>query len=367
MSVKAELDATVAQMAQMDMLEEEDELPSSPANGATTGGSAPGGFKMPDGKIVPPDKFKIIAILGVGTFSRVRMIEYNGTVYAMKMMKKLKIDQLKQKQHIMNEKHIMMEMRHPFLLQLVSTYKDPTFLYMLLEICQGGELFSRLLELKTLDEDTTRFYAGGIVLALEALHGKHNIYRDLKPENILLDTQGYVKVVDFGFAKKVEDRTHTTCGTPEYVSPEMLEHDGHGKATDYWTLGIFIYECLCGTTPFAANNYLSTYDKILAYAKHGRLRWPAPVSSEVQSLISGLMAPVPEQRLGCLPGGCEDIKGHPWFLGFDWQLLYDKKIVAPWVPAVKSATDTSFFDPEDASDESDTEEYMADGSWFDNF
>ena len=246
MSVKAELDATVAQMAQMDMLEEEDELPSSPANGATTGGSAPGGFKMPDGKIVPPDKFKIIAILGVGTFSRVRMMEYNGTVYAMKMMKKLKIDQLKQKQHIMNEKHIMMEMRHPFLLQLVSTYKDPTFLYMLLEICQGGELFSRLLELKTLDEDTTRFYAGGIVLALEALHGKHNIYRDLKPENILLDTQGYVKVVDFGFAKKVEDRTHTTCGTPEYVSPEMLEHDGHGKATDYWTLGIFIYECLCG-------------------------------------------------------------------------------------------------------------------------
>merc|ERR1719272_2216337 len=100
------------------------------------------------------------------------MIEYNGTVYAMKMMKKLKIDQLKQKQHIMNEKHIMMEMQHPFFLQLVSTYKDPTFLYMLLEICQGGELFSRLLELKTLDEDTTLFYAGGVILALQALHSK---------------------------------------------------------------------------------------------------------------------------------------------------------------------------------------------------
>ena len=143
---------------------------------------------------------------------------------------------------------------------------------------------SRLLELKTLDEDTTRFYAGCIVLGLEALHGKDNIYRDLKPENILLDAQGYVKIVDFGFAKKVTDRTYTTCGTPEYVSPEMLEHDGHNKATDYWTLGIFIYECLCGTTPFAANNYLNTYDKILAFAKRGKLKWPSAFTPHSQPL-----------------------------------------------------------------------------------
>jgi tRNA A-37 threonylcarbamoyl transferase component Bud32 len=216
-SVKAELDATVARLQTMDLstLEEEEDLPSPGAAAAALRSSHPDGFRMPDGQIVPPSGFKEIAILGVGTFSRVRMMQYKGVTYAMKMMKKKKVDQLKQKTHIMNEKEIMIEMNHPFLLRLVSTYKDSTFLYMLLELCQGGELFSRLLELKTLDEDTTRFYAGCIVLALEALHSKNNIYRDLKPENILLDKQGYVKVVDFGFAKKVADRTYTTCGTPE--------------------------------------------------------------------------------------------------------------------------------------------------------
>ena len=332
-SVKAELDATVARLATMDLgavVEEDDSpTPSPPAAAAAAAAAAvpvmqksdPRGFRMPNGKVVPPGDFKEIAILGVGTFSRVRMMQYNGVTYAMKMMKKQKVDQLKQKTHIMNEKETMIEMNHPFLLRLISTYKDSIYLYMLLELCQGGELFSRLLELKTLDEDTTRFYAGCIVLGLEALHGKDNIYRDLKPENILLDSQGYVKIVDFGFAKKVTDRTYTTCGTPEYVSPEMLEHDGHNKATDYWTLGIFIYECLCGTTPFAANNYLNTYDKILAYAKRGKLKWPTPVSQEVQSLICGLMAPKPEARLGCQPAGCDDIKRHPWFTGFDWDAV----------------------------------------------
>jgi serine/threonine protein kinase len=139
----------------------------------------------------------------------------------------------------------------------------------------------------------------------------------------------------------------------QYVSPEMLEHDGHNKATDYWTLGIFIYECLCGTTPFAASNYLNTYDKILSYAKRGKLKWPAPVSREVQDLIQGLMAPRPEDRLGCQPKGCKDIKSHPWFTGF----------VAPWVPEIKNDTDTTHFDPEDASEDSDTEEYTDDSGW----
>ena len=294
-SVQAELDATVARLATMDLgavVEEEESGTQSPSAGMSqTLKSDPRGFRMPNGKVVPPSEFKEIAILGVGTFSRVRMMQYAGVTYAMKMMKKVKVDQLKQKTHIMNEKETMIEMNHPFLLRLVSTYKDSVYLYMLLELCQGGELFSRLLELKTLDEDTTRFYAGCIVLGLEALHGKDNIYRDLKPENILLDAQGYVKIVDFGFAKKVTDRTYTTCGTPEYVSPEMLEHDGHNKATDYWTLGIFIYECLCGTTPFAANNYLNTYDKILAFAKRGKLKWPSAFTPHSQPLHQSSTSP----------------------------------------------------------------------------
>jgi len=326
------------------------------------------GFVMPNGSVVPLASFKDHAVLGVGTFSRVKMVSYNREVYALKTMKKMKIDKLKQTQHIMNEKHIMTEMDHPFILKMISTWKDKSYLYILLELCQGGELFTRLLELKILDEDTTRFYAACIVLALGSLHKKNNIYRDLKPENILLDSQGYVKVVDFGFAKKIGQRTYTTCGTPEYVSPEMLEHNGHGKATDYWTLGIFIYECLCGSTPFAASNYLATYDAILAYARHGKLGWRGVrVSPEVQTLIRGLMEPDPNKRMGCLKGGVADIQKHTWFTGFPWDLLFDRKILAPWIPIIKNSTDTSHFDPDDVGDDSDVEEYEGDGSWFEAF
>ena len=195
------------------------------------------------------DSLREVGTLGVGTFSRVKMVQVKGTneTYALKIMKKTVIEARKQKEHVMNEKNIMLEMTgHPFLLQLRATFKDATYLYMVLELCQGGELFLRLLEEQTLSEESTRFYAGNIVLALEALHAKNNIYRDLKPENILLDTLGYVKIGDFGFAKKVHDRTFTRCGTPEYVSPEMLGRAGHNKGTDYWSLGIFLYECLHG-------------------------------------------------------------------------------------------------------------------------
>ena len=195
------------------------------------------------------DSLREVGTLGVGTFSRVKMVQVKGTneTYALKIMKKTVIEARKQKEHVMNEKNIMLEMTgHPFLLQLRATFKDATYLYMVLELCQGGELFLRLLEEQTLSEESTRFYTGNIVLALEALHAKNNIYRDLKPENILLDTMGYVKIGDFGFAKKVHDRTFTRCGTPEYVSPEMLGRAGHNKGTDYWSLGIFLYECLHG-------------------------------------------------------------------------------------------------------------------------
>ena len=141
-SVQAELDATVARLVTMDLgavVEEEESGTQSPSAGMSqTLKSDPRGFRMPNGKVVPPSEFKEIAILGVGTFSRVRMMQYAGVTYAMKMMKKVKVDQLKQKTHIMNEKETMIEMNHPFLLRLVSTYKDSVYLYMLLELCQGG-------------------------------------------------------------------------------------------------------------------------------------------------------------------------------------------------------------------------------------
>ena len=151
----------------------------------------------------------------------------------------------------------------------------------------------------------TKFYCGCVVLAMEALHAKNNIYRDLKPENILLDAEGYVKICDFGFAKKVgeNERTRTTCGTPEYVSPEMLANSGHGKPTDWWCVGILIYECLFATTPFAAEDYSETYEMINRYAAGRALQRPGDRNSRHQGEHCG------KERHDPGHSGCQESQG----------------------------------------------------------
>jgi serine/threonine protein kinase len=123
----------------------------------------------------------------------------------------------------------------------------------------------------------TLFYAGEILLALEYLHSLDTVYRDLKPENLLLTHKGHVKITDFGFAKKIEDRTWTLCGTPEYLAPEIITSKGHGKAVDWWAFGILVYEMLAGYPPFFDDNPFGIYEKILAgrlqVRSCGRVSW----------------------------------------------------------------------------------------------
>lgn len=164
----------------------------------------------------------------------------------MKMLKKAEVVRLKQVEHINSEKEILAQINHPFLVNLYCTFQDDRNLYMLLEYVVGGELFSHLRRAGKFSNETTMIYAGEIVLALEYLHSLDIIYRDLKPENLLLDEEGHIRITDFGFAKKVEDRTWTLCGTPEYLAPEIIQSKGHGKAVDWWALGILIYEMLAG-------------------------------------------------------------------------------------------------------------------------
>jgi len=144
-------------------------------------------------------------------------------------------------------------------------------LYMLFEYVAGGELFSHLRTVGTLRESAARFFAGEIVLALEYLHGLGIIYRDLKPENLLLTSAGHIKITDFGFAKLVNsERTFSLCGTPDYLAPEIIQSSGHGKAVDWWALGILIYEMLAGFPPFSADTQQGIYARIIA----GDITWP---------------------------------------------------------------------------------------------
>jgi serine/threonine protein kinase len=194
--------------------------------------------------------FKLIRTLGTGTFGRVYLskLKNQERYFAMKTLKKMEVVRLKQVEHIISEKNILMQVKHPFIVNLLCTFQDTFCVYMLEEYVVGGELFSHLRRAGRFSNEMTKFYACQITLALSHLHSLDIIYRDLKPENLLLDQQGNIKITDFGFAKVVTDRTWTLCGTPEYLAPEIIGSKGHGKAVDWWALGILIFEMLAGYT-----------------------------------------------------------------------------------------------------------------------
>ena len=211
---------------------------------------------------------------------------------------------------------------------------------MLMEFVPGGEIFSHLREAGRFSDETTRFYIASIVLAIQYLHAKDIVYRDLKPENLLLDRNGFLKITDFGFAKKVSDRTWTLCGTPEYLAPEIIQSKGHGKGVDWWALGILMYEMLAGYPPFYDENPFGIYQKILA----GKIEFPRHFDVNAKDLVKRLLSADRTKRIGNLKNGAEDIKRHKWFKGFDFNSLLSYGIEPPIVPQARSDGDTLNFD-----------------------
>lgn len=289
--------------------------------------------------------FTVGTTLGTGTFGRVRLVSYRHKnkktfYFALKMLKKTEIIRLKQVEHIKAEKAILSRISHPFIVNLYAHFQDEAYLYMLMEYVIGGELFSQLRKVGRFSNDTSKFYSAEIVMALAYLHDKKIVYRDLKPENLLIDKDGHMKITDFGFAKVVEGRTWTLCGTPEYLAPEIIQSKGHGKAVDWWALGILIYEMLAGYPPFYDENPFGIYQKILA----GRIEFPRHFDNGAKELIKKLLTADRTKRFGCLKNGAEDIKKHRWFRGVDWNKVYARKVRPPFTPAFRSQNDTSNFD-----------------------
>ncbi|KAM7197714.1 camp-dependent protein kinase type 2 [Rhypophila sp. PSN 637] len=301
--------------------------------------------------------FEILRTLGTGSFGRVHLVQskHNSRFYAVKVLKKMQVVRMKQIEHTNDERRMLGEVKHPFLITLWGTFQDAKNLYMVMDFVEGGELFSLLRKSGRFPNPVAKFYAAEVTLALEYLHSHDIIYRDLKPENLLLDRHGHLKITDFGFAKRVPDLTWTLCGTPDYLAPEVVSNKGYNKSVDWWSLGILIYEMLCGYTPFwDGGSPMKIYENILK----GRVKYPAYINAQAQNLLERLITADITKRLGNLYGGSQDVKDHPWFAEVTWDRLATKNIDAPYTPPVKAgAGDASQFDryPEE------TEQYGATG------
>ncbi|KAI9731579.1 MAG: camp-dependent protein kinase catalytic subunit [Cirrosporium novae-zelandiae] len=301
--------------------------------------------------------FAIQRTLGTGSFGRVHLVQskHNQRYYAIKVLKKAQVVKMKQVEHTNDERKMLARVKHPFLVTLWGTFQDSKNLYMVMDFIEGGELFSLLRKSQRFPNPVAKFYAAEVTLALDYLHSMHIIYRDLKPENLLLDRHGHLKITDFGFAKDVPDITWTLCGTPDYLAPEVVASKGYNKSVDWWSLGILIFEMLCGFTPFwDSGSPVKIYENILK----GRVKYPPYIHPDAQDLLQQLITPDLTKRLGNLHGGSKDVMQHPWFQEVTWDRLAKKDIDAPYQPPVRPGTgDASQFDkyPEE------TEEYGAMG------
>eukprot|EP00586_Coscinodiscus_wailesii_P020225 CAMPEP_0172499760 /NCGR_PEP_ID=MMETSP1066-20121228/130577_1 /TAXON_ID=671091 /ORGANISM="Coscinodiscus wailesii, Strain CCMP2513" /LENGTH=363 /DNA_ID=CAMNT_0013273673 /DNA_START=209 /DNA_END=1300 /DNA_ORIENTATION=- len=317
-------------------------------------------------------KFTLKETLGTGTFGRVRLASYdNKKNYALKILKKRNIIELKQTDHIKSEISILSKIDHPFIVNKIGHFQDERHLYMVIEYVQGGELYTHLRNCECFPDDQAKFYAMEIVCAFEYLHKTLIIYRDLKPENILITTDGHLKITDFGFAKLLESSgalTWTLCGTPEYLAPEVIQCQGHGKSVDWWTLGILVYEMLAGYPPFYDHNPFGIYQKILT----GDMDYPREFHKPSKSFVKKLLTRDRTKRMGCTKKGVTTVKAHKWFLSYDaanngtrvggidslWEKCLACQLDAPWKPHVENVEDTCHFDdyPDSSSDEEGDEE-----------
>lgn len=316
--------------------------------------------KAPDPILDVPGKFTlnitlkdldIKNTLGCGAFGRVKLchLKSKDQFYALKCQSKKAIVESNLQEHVLNEMRVMKRIDHPFIAKLYIALQDNCNIYFVLELLQGGELFTHLRNRGKLSEQSARFYASSVVYAFSVMHAKKIAYRDLKPENLVMDTNGYVKLVDFGLAKQLlTGKSWTLCGTPDYLAPEIILNEGHDHAVDYWALGVLIFEMVVGAPPFYAEDPMEVYEKILS----GNPPIPSFFTRNLSDLVKKLLRSQQAKRLGNTRGGTAAVIKHKWFSSFDWAALENMEMKVPYKPQVAGKNDVSNFDQFDEGDAS---------------
>ena len=273
-------------------------------------------------------ELSVLGKIGKGSFGEVFLVEHQATreQYALKQMTREK-EGSETKKLQDSEWHLMSAIQCPFVVKLFDHWEDEDKVFLLMEYLPGGDLFVLLNKMGRMSEEQAKFYIAQIVLALEHLHNLDIIYRDLKPENILLDSSGYIKIIDFGFAKQTEPgrRCVTLCGTPEYLAPEVFLGRGYTSAVDFWALGILTWELVAGTAPWSTSRrdkwrQIVVYEAILA----GLPAFPEHFSEELNKFLTALLQKKPEERLGA-----RGAKKEEWLADTLWEQLWSTSLEPP--------------------------------------
>jgi serine/threonine protein kinase len=267
-------------------------------------------------------------------------------MFALKVLKKDNIIKRNQVEHTKTERSVLGYVKHPFIVGLNMAFQSKDKLYFVLDYCAGGELFFHLRKVGKFTEQRAMFYAAEITLAIAYVHSLDIVYRDLKPENVLLDSRGHIRLTDFGLSKEgissSSSGANSFCGTPEYLAPEILNRQGHGRAVDWWSLGALLFEMLTGLPPFYCEDHTELFERI----KKGTLEYPTYLSTKATILLKGLLTKEPRGRLGSGPNDAEDIKVQDFFEDLNWDKLMSGEISPPWDPQINGSMDTSQFDHE---------------------
>ena len=300
-------------------------------------------FRIPGNKAkvvlnpLPPDVpeqdihlhcFEIIEEVGYGSYGKVFKVKKKSSdeVFALKSLNQALLRQKKQLKYAIAECKIMKNLSHPFILPLIWSFQSESHLFLVLEYCSNGDLSMLLGYVHHLTLAQARFYLAEVVSGLSYLHSKGIIYRDLKPHNTLIGDQGHIRLADFGLAKENATQANPTmsfCGSPAYIAPEILNHQGAWKAIDSYSVGVNLYEYLTGSPPFYDDNLEVLYSNILK----GNLKFPVGFNEAAQDLITKLMQVEPEAR-----PSIDEIKSHGFFEGIDWTSLQNKEIPPPFSP-----------------------------------
>ncbi|CAH1284852.1 unnamed protein product [Diabrotica balteata] len=299
------------------------------------------------------ENFRLISVLGRGHFGKVILSQYKNTgeYFAIKALKKGDIISRDEVESLLSEKRIFEVancIRHPFLVNLFACFQTDAHVCFVMEYAAGGDLMMHI-HADVFSEPRAVFYAACVVLGLQYLHENKIIYRDLKLDNLLLDTEGYVKIADFGLCKEgmgFGDRTGTFCGTPEFLAPEVLTETSYTRAVDWWGLGVLIFEMLVGESPFPGDDEEEVFDSIV----NDEVRYPRFLSLEAIAIMRRLLRKSPDRRLGSSERDAEDVKKQAFFRLIQWEELLHRRIPPPFVPTVESMEDVSNFDEEFTSE-----------------